>query len=75
MPPLRFRPHHFLCAQGFKGEGYSDSFTANMTRIVRDGLRAPRGDSTEIEVVGTLDDICAPCPKRRGNLCQSQTKI
>jgi hypothetical protein len=75
MPPLRFRPHHFLCSQGFRGKGYSEAFTENMTRIVVDGLRAPEGDATEIEVVDSLDDICAPCPKRRGNLCQSQEKI
>jgi hypothetical protein len=75
MPDLRFRPHHFLCAQGFGGKGYSKAFTANMTRIVMDGLRAPDGDNTEIEVIGIVDDICAPCPKRRGNLCQVQEKI
>jgi len=46
-----------------------------MTRIVVDGLRAPEGDATEVEVVGSLDDICAPCPKRRGSLCQTQEKI
>ena len=75
MAPLRFRPHHFLCSLGFKGKGYSDAFTANMSRIVVEGLRAPNGDATKIEVVGNLDDICAPCPKRCGNLCQAQEKI
>ncbi len=74
-PALCFRPHHFLCALGFAGAGYSDAFTANMTRIVRDGLRAPGGDETVIEVAGAADDICAPCPKRRGALCVSQEKI
>lgn len=72
---LRFRPHHFLCALGYRGEGYSDGFTANMTRIVTDGLKVPGGDTTEIEVIGATDDICAPCPKRRGNLCSDQAKI
>ena len=72
---LRFRPHHFLCALGYRGEGYSDGFTANMTWIVTDGLKAPGGDATEIEVIGATDDICAPCPKRRGDLCSDQAKI
>ncbi|MFB9150562.1 DUF1284 domain-containing protein [Roseovarius ramblicola] len=74
-PDLRFRPHHFLCVLGFAGKGYSDRFTANMARIVRGGLRAADGDETVIEVVTASDDICAPCPKRRGARCDSQEKV
>ena len=74
-PPLRFRPHHFLCALGFAGRGYSDAFTDNMDQIVTGTLRAPGGDATEIAVVGAADDICAPCPRRRGALCEAQAKI
>ena len=72
---LRFRPHHFLCALGYQGKGYSDGFTANMSAIVVDRLRARGGDATPIQVTGHADDICAPCPKRRGNLCTEQTSI
>ena len=74
MPPLRFRQHHFLCATGFAGRGYSDGFTANMARLIGT-LRAPGGAATVIEVVGAADDICAPCPRRRGALCEAQAKI
>lgn len=72
---IRYRPHHFLCSLGFEGKGYSEGFTANMTAIVMGRLRAEGGDATEIEVTGATDDICAPCPKRRGRLCTSQDKI
>jgi hypothetical protein len=72
---VRFRPHHFLCALGFAGRGYSDSFTDNMTGIVEGRLRAPGGDETTIEVVGELDDICAPCPRREGAGCSVQARI
>lgn len=72
---IRFRPHHFLCALGFQGKGYSDLFTANMSAIVEEQLRAPNGDATLIEVTPLADDICAPCPKRRGRLCSNQDKI
>lgn len=72
---IRFRPHHFLCALGFQGKGYSDAFTANMAQIVDGTLRAPDGDATRIEVIGQTDDICTPCPKRRGMRCTSQAKI
>ncbi|GGH20475.1 hypothetical protein SAMN05444007_101402 [Cribrihabitans marinus] len=73
--PIRFRPHHFLCALGFRGKGYSDAFTGNMARIVQDGLRGPGGDARQIEVVGATDDICIPCPHRRGTLCAKETRI
>ncbi|WP_052245120.1 DUF1284 domain-containing protein [Halocynthiibacter namhaensis] len=72
---LKFRPHHFLCSLGFQGKGYSDEFTANMTRIVDQGLRAPKGEATDIVVVRNTDDICAPCPKRRGLRCSNQDGI
>ena len=72
---VTFRPHHFLCSLGFQGKGYSDDFTANMSGIVVDRLRAPGGDDTVIEVTGATDDICAPCPKRRDTLCTEQDKI
>jgi len=73
--PIRYRPHHFLCSLGFEGKGYSEAFTANMTAIVMGRLRAADGDATEIEVTGAADDICAPCPKRRGLSCTTQDKI
>lgn len=72
---LKYRPHHFLCSLGFEGKGYSDSFTANMEAIVMGRLRADAGKETEIEVVGLADDICGPCPKRRGTSCTDQEKI
>lgn len=74
-PDVTYRPHHFLCSLGFQGKGYSDGFTANMSRIVVDALRAPGGDDTVIEVTGKTDDICGPCPKRRATLCVEQEKI
>lgn len=75
MPPLRLRPHHLLCALGYRGAGYSDDFTANMTRLVAEGLQAPGGGATEIEITGQADAICAPCPKRRGTGCENQRGI
>jgi len=73
--PLQFRPHHFLCSLGFLGAGYSEEFTANMTDIVIHRLRAEGGDDVSIEVIGATDDICGPCPKRRGALCTNQENI
>lgn len=74
MAPLHLRPHHILCAIGFEGKGYSDDFTANMARLVAQ-LRAPGGDGQMIQIAPAADDICGPCPLRRGALCASQAKI
>jgi len=71
---VTFRPHHFLCALGFQGKGYSYSFTANMAGIV-DQLRAPDGGVVKIEVTYHADSICAPCPHKRGLSCEKATKI
>jgi uncharacterized protein len=71
---IRFRPHHFLCALGFQGKGYSESFAANMAKIV-DRLRGPGGGDVVLQVTMQADAICAPCPHKRGMGCQKSTKI
>ncbi|MEM9584913.1 MAG: DUF1284 domain-containing protein [Pseudomonadota bacterium] len=73
--PIRYRPHHFLCSLGFEGKGYSNAFTQNMAAIVQGQLRAAGGEDCMIEVTLSTDDICSPCPKRRGVLCRAQSKI
>lgn len=76
MSKIRFRPHHFLCTVGFEGKGYSEEFVANYSRIA-EGLReTPSGDDAEITVIEeATDSICHPCPNRRENLCETETKI
>lgn len=72
---LRFRPHHFMCTLGFEGKGYSESFVENFTRIAQELREDPLGDDVLIEVVVGTDSICAPCPNRRGSLCETETRI
>ncbi|MDC0737407.1 DUF1284 domain-containing protein [Cognatishimia sp. SS12] len=67
--PVRFRPHHFLCALGFQGAGYSAAFTRNMSEIVDGTLRAKGGEQTRITVTFVADSICTPCPERRALGC------
>lgn len=71
---IKFRPHHFLCANGFEGKGYSSDFIANFSEIVTQ-LRSENGDQTEITVTSHTDSICQPCPHRRDQLCTTQAKI
>ncbi|MCC5958376.1 MAG: DUF1284 domain-containing protein [Rhodobacteraceae bacterium] len=72
--PVQFRPHHFLCALGFQGKGYSGSFTQNMAAIVAQ-LRGPDGGDTVIKVTAQADSICTPCPHRRGQSCVKVAQI
>lgn len=72
---LPLRPHHLLCSLGYVGEGYSDAFTANMTKVVTEGLKAAGGDDTLIEITDAADPICAPCPHRRGQGCVKHFQI
>lgn len=71
---MQFRPHHFLCALCFQGEGYSLDFIKNFSSIMQQ-LNTPLGNQTTIEVVAETDSICAPCPSRREALCTQQDKI
>ncbi|MBU6374700.1 MAG: DUF1284 domain-containing protein [Bdellovibrionales bacterium] len=71
---LRFRPHHFLCALGFQGKGYSPSFISNFSKIVQ-ALNNKEGDQVVIEVVAETDSICEPCPNRRDTKCTTEEKI
>lgn len=72
---LRFRPHHFLCTLGFEGKGYSTEFTEGYASIVRTLESSAEGDATPIQVVGSTDSICAPCPNRQGESCTTDAKI
>lgn len=71
---IQFRPHHFLCAVGFAGKGYSNAFIKNFEQIVCK-LNSPEGDSIQIQVVKDTDNICSPCPHKQGNTCVDQEKI
>ncbi|MCE2517535.1 MAG: DUF1284 domain-containing protein [Alphaproteobacteria bacterium] len=75
VPPMTFRPHHFLCALGYQGKGYDDAFTANMDEVVAKGLHQQGGDNTVITVTTSADVICQPCPHRRGQGCAKQAQI
>jgi len=65
-----YRPHHFFCTLGFQGKGYSKDFIKNFSTIKQDLT-----DDSILKVTLETDDICAPCPHRRGSLCDKQSKI
>lgn len=56
------RIHHLLCIPLFAGEGYNDSFCANMTGVIR--LLRKECDAP-LTAVCAPDMICAGCPNLR----------
>ncbi|MGQ9780437.1 MAG: DUF1284 domain-containing protein [Bacillota bacterium] len=56
---LFLRSHHLLCAEEFRGRGYSPAFVANFARILATLARHPE---TPVVLTAGPDDVCAACP-------------
>ena len=68
--PVLLRPHHGMCLAYFKGEGYSDGFSAHMKEVL-DELQ--RGMTIQLHV-GT-DEICSACPHNKDGQCIDLTLV
>ncbi len=66
MGGIRLRAHHLLCIHGFRGQGYSPLFVANMARLVDRLCANPR---TQINLVSGADDVCSACPHMSDGVC------
>lgn len=63
---IQLRGHTLLCLQGFRGEGYSQEFVANMAAIHQTLTTNP---GRQIEVIASPDAICGACPHRQVSGC------
>ena len=68
--PVLLRPHHGMCLAYFKGEGYSDGFSAHMKDVL-DELQ--KGMNVRLHV--GIDEICSACPNNRGGHCEAGDKV
>lgn len=66
MGGIRLRAHHLLCIHGFRGQGYSPLFVANMARLVD---RLENSPEASIQVVDGADDVCSACPHMEQGRC------
>ncbi|MCL6613186.1 MAG: DUF1284 domain-containing protein [Firmicutes bacterium] len=57
--PLPLRAHHLLCAEEFRGLGYTQKFAANFARILEELNGRP---GTPVRLIEGPDAICAACP-------------
>lgn len=67
---LNIRAHHLLCTKNFVGEGYSDDFSKNMTRLIKELEKNPK-----IRLLVDLDDICGTCPENLGHRCENDNLV
>ncbi|HIC90588.1 MAG TPA: DUF1284 domain-containing protein [Syntrophaceae bacterium] len=61
---MKFRGHHLICLQFFRGEGYSENFVAHLHNLLK---RVE--EELEIEVTGAADDVCMICPYLKNGIC------
>ena len=59
-----------MCLAYFKGEGYSDGFSAHMKEVL-DELQ--KGMDVQL-YVGT-DEICSACPNNQDGICEARDKV
>lgn len=68
--PRLLRPHHGLCMAFFRGEGYSEGFTAALAAR----LSELEGSAEPVRLTVGLDMVCAPCPHSAGGVCGTAEK-
>lgn len=68
---MKIRPHHGLCAEFFRGEGYSGKFSRNMGNI----LAYLRKNSPRIVLTQGADEICAGCPNLQNGDCSGENAV
>lgn len=68
---LKIRPHHGLCAEFFRGEGYGDDFIQNMSAVLS------VLNETDPSVILTEDNdvICRKCPHNKDGRCETAEKV
>ena len=64
------RAHHGVCACFFKGKGYSDEFTAQMDKVIKN-LKA----GGMVCLVDSADIICEKCPNNQAGVCKTAALV
>ena len=67
---IPLRPHHGMCLAYFKGEGYSNGFTAHMAEMLKIFL-----EGKKIRLHVDTDEICSACPNNREGQCTDLTLV
>ena len=63
---IPLRPHHGMCLAYFKGEGYSNRFSAHMQEMLDIFQK-----EAKIQLHADTDEICSACPNNEKGCCSS----
>ena len=67
---IPLRPHHGMCLAYFKGEGYSDGFSAHMQEMLDIFQKGAK-----IQLHADTDEICSACPNNQDGICEARDKV
>ena len=67
---IPLRPHHGMCLAYFKGEGYSDGFSAHMQEMLDIFQKGAK-----IQLHADTDEICSACPNYQDGICEARDKV
>lgn len=68
---VQIRPHHGLCAEFFRGEGYSGEFCQNMAEV----LKTLNETDPIVSPKAAPDLICGHCPNNGNGVCSANEKV
>ena len=63
------RAHHGMCFAYYRGEGYSNDFTANMWQMKQ---LLEKNPIVKLQV--GVDDVCEACPNNKEGICISDNR-
>ena len=67
---IPLRPHHGMCLAYFKGEGYSNGFSAHMQEMLDIFQKGAK-----IQLHADTDEICSACPNNQDGICEARDKV
>lgn len=59
-----------MCICFFKGKGYSNEFTAHMSKIVGELAENPT-----VQIIAETDAVCEKCPNNECGICSTAHKV
>ena len=68
---IPLRAHQGMCLAFFRGEGYSDSFSAHMQAV----LHRLQKEKPPLELLAEADIICGGCPNLQDGVCRSAALV
>lgn len=70
---VSLRPHHLVCLQSFKGEGYSAAFVHHAYEMLV--FLEKCSSNRNVMIVGGCDELCQYCPNNHNETCSDEDEV